>query len=71
MEKIDGITGIDGLISDSNRYKSDKGLISMLPPCRATMEMYEIYCLEGGLFEDTERFDNIEDAETRIGELLN
>ena len=56
------------LISESYRYKSTKGEISLLHPCYATMNMYEIYCPE--LFEDIERYDTLEEVEARIRELL-
>ena len=59
-----------GIVSDSERYSSDKGLISMVGPCFATMHTYEIYCLEGDLFEDIERYETFQEAEARIVELL-
>jgi hypothetical protein len=64
-------SGIEGLVSDSHRYKTNKGEISLLYPCRATMEMFEIYSIEGNLFEDVERYDSLQEAEERINELLN
>lgn len=66
--KREGFLG--SMIGESNRYSSKKGLISMVGPCLATMETYEIYCLEGNLFDDIERYDTLEEAETRIHELL-
>ncbi|MBT7452148.1 MAG: hypothetical protein HN793_15020 [Rhodospirillaceae bacterium] len=59
-----------GLLSDSNRYSSEKGLISLLEPCRATMGCYEIYCLGGNLFDDIERYDTLDEVENRIKKLL-
>jgi len=70
MEKSILNTGIDGLLSDSNRYKTDKGEISLLTPCRATFNTFEIYCIEGGLFEDIERYNTLQEAEERINFLL-
>lgn len=64
-------SGIIGLLSDSNTYETEKGKISMLTPCRCTMNLYEIYCLEGSLFNDVERYDTLEEVENRINELLN
>ena len=58
------------LLGNSHRYKTNKGEISCVHPCMVTMEMYEIYCIEGDLFEDIERFDTLEEAEERINELL-
>lgn len=55
----------------SHRYKTDKGEISMIYPSWVSMDMYEIFCIEGKLFDDIERFDTIEEAEERINELLN
>ena len=43
----------------------------MLTPCRATFNSYEIYCCEGGLFDDIERYDTLGETEERINELLN
>jgi hypothetical protein len=63
--------GVQNFLSDSHRYSSDKGEISMLYACYATFNSYEIYCIEGGLFEDIERYDTLEEAEQRINELLN
>jgi len=70
MEKSILKTGINGIVSDSNRYKTDKGEISLLAPCIATMDTYEIYCCKGDLFDDIERYDTIVEAEERINELL-
>lgn len=70
MEKFIVSNAIPGLLSDSNRYKTEKGEISMLTPCRATFNSYEIYCIEGNLFDDIERYDTLEEAEARINELL-
>lgn len=63
-------SGIKGVLSDSERYISELGEISMLNPCYATFNSYEIYCIEGDLFEDIERYKTIEEAEDRINELL-
>jgi hypothetical protein len=43
----------------------------MLTPCMATFDSYKIYCIQGGLFDDIERYDTLEKAEERISELLN
>tara|TARA_R110000796_G_scaffold161858_6_gene278656 strand:- start:1989 stop:2228 length:240 start_codon:yes stop_codon:yes gene_type:complete len=58
------------LIGDSHRYKTDKGEISMIYPCQSTFNSYEIYCIEGNLFEDIERYSTKEKAEERINKLL-
>lgn len=52
------------------RYRSHKGLISLAPPAFFTMAKYEIYCLEGNLFEDIERYGTLQEAEARIVKLL-
>lgn len=49
---------------------SDKGMISLLQPSNFTMMMFEIYSLDGNLFEDIERFDTEEQALSRCKELL-
>ena len=70
MKKQTVKSGIPDLLNDSNRYITDKGEISLITPCRATMNCFEIFCIKGDLFEDIERFETIEQAETRIYELL-
>lgn len=57
-------------VSDSHRYKTEKGIISLVHPCAVTFGQYEIYCIEGDLFEDIERYDTFREAEERINELL-
>lgn len=60
-----------GLVGDSHRYKTNKGEISLLYPCRLTNNMYEIYCVKGKLIDDIERFYTLNEAEERIKNLLN
>lgn len=71
MEKYIKGSPVPDLVGSSHRYKTEKGEISLLYPSFATMELYEIFCIEGELFEDIERFDTLEEAEQRIRELLN
>ena len=59
-----------GLVGDSNRYSTNKGEISLVGPCMATMQLFEIFCIEGDLFDDVERYDTKEEAVSRIKELL-
>lgn len=74
----DNVISKKKLVSDANmaifndryRFTSDKGVISMVEPCMATFNTYEIYSIKGDLFEDIERFDSLEEAEARIKELL-
>jgi len=63
-------TGIEGVLSDSVRYKNEKGEISLLHPCKATMYSFEIYCVAESLFDDIERYDTLQEAEARIEFLL-
>ena len=58
------------LVGDSHRHETKKGIISLIYPCITSRHLYEIYCIEGNLFEDIERFDTLERAEIRIEELL-
>ena len=59
-------------------YTSEKGKISLVElfglrfenVMDRTTPTWEIYSLEGSLFEDCERFDKKEQAEIRIKELL-
>ena len=62
--------GMPDLSGPSHRYKTDKGEISLVNPCFATLNSYEIYCISGDLFEDIERFPTLKEAESRISELL-
>jgi hypothetical protein len=57
-------------LENSHRYKNDKGEISLLYPSRATMGDFEIFCIEGDLFDDVERYNSLQEAEQRISELL-
>lgn len=52
-------------------YTTDLGSISMIPPSYVSNHSYEIYCLEGDLFDDIERFKTLEAAEERVNNLLN
>jgi len=56
--------------ASSHRYKTEKGEISLIHPVHYTNNRYEIFCIEGDLFEDVERFDTLEEAEERIKSLL-
>jgi len=60
---------VDGFVT-SHRYKTDKGEISMIYPSWVSDDSYEIFCIEGYLFDDIERYDTLEEAESRIKELL-
>ena len=71
MEKFTIETSFSELVSDSQRYKTSKGEISMVPPCQMTLDTFEIFCIEGDLFEEIERYDTLEKAEQRIEDLLN
>lgn len=61
---------LDNIMSESHRYKSKKGEISLLHPSRATFNSYEIYCVSENLFDDIERYNSLKAAEKRIDELL-
>lgn len=55
------------------RYSTGKGtisLIKLLNYFNDNKDFWEIYCLDGNLFEDVERFDTKTEAEVRIKELL-
>lgn len=60
----------DSTLVCSHRYTSVKGCISLIEPTSHTSENYEIYCIDGGLFEDVERFSTLDEAMTRIRSLL-
>jgi len=55
-------------------YTSTKGKISLVHLGFSDLFLddnrWEIYCLEGNLFEDIERFDNLQGALKRIYKLL-
>ena len=52
------------------RVESEKGIISILCPCSASMSMWEILSIQGNLFEDIERFDSIFEMIDRIVNVL-
>lgn len=58
------------MVGNSHRYKTSKGEISLVYPCSVTFDCYEIYCIEGDLFEDIERYNTLKEAEKRINKLL-
>jgi hypothetical protein len=51
-------------------YSSDLGQISLISPCHFTMDMFEIYCLKGDLFDDIERYSTYDEVEERIFQVL-
>ena len=53
------------------KFTTEKGSISMIHPCEFTDEKYEIYSLEGDLFDDIERYPTHEQVMKRINNLLN
>ena len=55
---------------NSYRYKTERGEISLIYPSRYTLYRYEIYCIDGDLFEGTERYETKEEAEELISALL-
>ena len=59
------------IVGDSHRFKTSKGEISLIYPSRATMESFEIYCISGNLFDDTERYDSYNEAYEAIEKYLN
>jgi len=55
-------------------YTSDKGVISLIKLInyfRDGKDLWEIYCLEGKLFEDVERFDTKKEAVVKTKKYLN
>ena len=58
------------LLGDSHRYETKKGIISLIYPTSYTGNMFEIYCIEGDLFDDIERYECLKKAEKRIKKLL-
>ena len=61
---------VTSLVSDSYRYKTEKGEISLIQPSEVNFDTYEIFCINGGLFNGVERFDTFHKAEERICDLL-
>lgn len=58
------------LLSVPIHYENDEGRISLMPPCRATFNFWEIHCLKGNLFEDVIRFEDASEAERKIKRYL-
>jgi len=60
--------------SDQHIYSSSKGKISCVFLKNYLLDnrdFYEIYCLEGDLFEGVERFLTLKEAEEKVAEYLN
>lgn len=51
-------------------FTSEEGSISMIHPCEFTNQEYEIYSLEGDLFDDIERYPYHNRVMERINNLL-
>jgi hypothetical protein len=51
-------------------FTSEEGSISMIHPCEFTNQEYEIYSLEGDLFDDIERYPYHNQVMERINNLL-
>ncbi len=68
MKDIEQYT-LEGFLT-SHRYKKGSNGISLVYPHRYTMDLFEIYCIAGDLFDDIERYDTLQEAEKRIKELL-
>ena len=51
-------------------FTSEEGSISMIHPCEFTNQEYEIYSLEGDLFDDVERYPYHNLVMERINNLL-
>jgi len=58
------------IVTDSFRYETEKGCISLLKPCYFNFQSYQISCQFGDLFDDVERYNTFEEAESRIKRLL-
>ena len=71
MKKTTLQSGIEGMVSNAVYYETEKGIISMLTPCQATMNRFQIYSIKGRLFTYIERYESLEEVEERINELLN
>jgi len=52
------------------QFKSPRGVISLHLPCHLTFGCWEIYCLEGNLFDDIERYRTRGEVLNRIKTLL-
>ena len=71
IEKSIVKSGFDnGLLSDSHRYKYGEYIISMVAPCTFNNQSYEIFSIEGDLFDDCERYNTLDEGEDRIKELF-
>lgn len=62
--------GKNGLLSNSIRYTTKRGEISLLTPCYATFEAFEIYSIKGKLFEGIQRYSTLREAQHTINHFL-
>lgn len=51
-------------------YETDDAIISLVYPSTNTNGMFEILCKYGNLFNGEQRFNTLEDAESRVHHLL-
>jgi hypothetical protein len=51
-------------------YVSSKGVISLVYPTLITFGEYEIFCVQGNLFDEIERYPTLKKAERRIEKLM-
>lgn len=61
------------ITGDSYRYFNNEGEISLLYPCYGTLDMFEIHSIKGDfeLNDIVERYETLQEAESRISVLLN
>lgn len=57
-------------VPSNMRFSSEKGCISLLPPCYVSGNTYELYCVEGSFFDDIERYEIEDEMIKRVEELL-
>ena len=72
MEVIKNImnSSIENIVGDSHHYTYDRYTISLLYPCLATSNHFEICCIDGNLFHGCQRYYSLELAEDKIMELF-
>ena len=63
-------TGLNDRLSDNIYYETDRGIISLLPPCPFNHYIWEIMSIRGDFFDDVEIYLTKDEAEKRIYGLL-
>ena len=58
------------IMGETHRYETERGIISLFPPCPINHFIWEIYSVKGNFFDNVENYSSKKYAEERIYNLL-